>query len=276
MPELPEVETIRRDLLERLKGAELREISIRSLDYILKRGLAKSEFKNLARSKLSDILRRGKQIGFVLDQKALVFHLGLTGSLIFKEVSNSAQLHIEDHKHLILLLKFDRGILFFNDPRKFGNLRIIPAESLENYWNSSLGPDALYVTKDTFEAILKKGRGIIKKFLLDQKNISGLGNIYVDELLFRVKIHPERKVESLSLEEIEKLFTAMKELLEEAILLRGSSIRDYVDGTGSPGHFQTKHLVYGKRGKPCPRCSTPLKYINIQGRGTTFCPECQK
>lgn len=275
MPELPEVETIRRDLLERLKSALLKEVVVREPEYLSKRSIKKEDLINLRGAKLKDILRRGKQLAFILGESALIFHLGLTGSLIFKENTEFEILHSENIKHLILLLLFDNGTLLFRDLRKFGHLLLIPANSLKDHWENTLGPDALSVSKSSFEAILRRGKGQIKKFFLNQKNIAGLGNIYIDELLFRAKINPERKVESLSLDEIERLYVEMQDLLREAIFLRGSSIRDYVDGTGTPGLFQTKHLVYGKRGRPCPICGTLLEYKNLYGRGTTFCPTCQ-
>lgn len=276
MPELPEVETIKRDLLQRLSGAKLLEVEIRNPDFLTKRGLSLSSLQDLVGAKLTEIRRTGKQLALILNDKALIFHLGLTGSLVFKASSEASESEFPLEKHLIVILHFDRGTLLFSDIRKFGNLKILSAEELSDYWSKALGPDALYVSKDDFVSILKRGKGQIKKFLLDQKVLAGLGNIYVDELLFRARIHPERRVESLSSEDLERLYHEMKELLREAISLRGSSIRDYVDGTGTPGLFQTRHQVYGKRGMPCPICGTPLKFLNLHGRGTTFCPVCQK
>lgn len=271
MPELPEVETIKRDLKKYLLGAILKEVLIVNKNFLTKNKIELEELQNLKNSRLFELERRGKMLALIFEKRALIFHLGLTGALIFQPSPLFA-----DNKHLIFSLLFDSGILSFQDIRKFGKIWLIPKENLTNFWQTNLGPDALEITEEDFITLLKEGHGPIKALLLNQKKLAGLGNIYATELLFRAKIHPLRKAESLTPEERRTLYREMKALLQEAIALRGSSVRDYVDGLGQKGLFQEKHLVYGKRGKPCPLCQTPLEYIPLQGRGTTFCPQCQK
>jgi len=269
MPELPEVETIKRDLERLLKGSILRELKVFYEPLLKKGGLVPESLDRLIDKKLSQIERKGKYLLFNFEDVYLVFHLGLTGSLIFNgKVDNQNQ------KHLILKLDFEKGELLFFDVRKFGRIYLFKEEELKDFFKD-LGKDALEISLSDFRALLKAHHLKLKVLLLNQRLLSGLGNIYTDELLFRAKLHPERFSDTLNDEEIKRLYENMKALLKEAIDLRGSSIRDYVDGEGRRGAFQERHLVYGKRGKPCPNCGEPLHYKVIAQRGTTFCPKCQ-
>lgn len=272
MPELPEIETIRRDLERLLLHDKLLEVSVFDKDFISKRGPGNHELKTLISQDLTSIQRRGKILILKFSSKALLFHLGMTGALIYQKDHHP----LDGEKHLILNLSFKGGNLIFRDIRKFSRIWIIPNNSLYTWLDANLGPDALEISKEAFFNLMAKTNGRIKTILLDQKKIAGLGNIYADELLFRAKISPLRPANSLSSEELELLYEHMQALLREAIELRGSSIKDYVDGLGLKGFFQERHKVYGKRNLPCPECGNPLAFIIINSRGTTFCPSCQR
>jgi formamidopyrimidine-DNA glycosylase len=269
MPELPEVETIKRDLEKILTGAILKKIIPYNLRFLEKNNLSLQEFKSLEGERLNSFLRKGKFLALLFKEKALILHLGLTGSLLLNSKNSSPS------PHNIFSLIFDQGELLFRDPRKFGKVFLLSMDDLSTFLNH-LGVDALELTFEELKKILQGHRGRVKNLLLNQRIIAGLGNIYTDELLFRAKISPFRRGMELSEEEIYRLYQEMQSLLAEAIALRGSSIRDYVDSEGKKGRFQEKHLVYGKSGTPCPICQTILKRTIIAQRGTTYCPNCQK
>ena len=265
MPELPEVETIKRQLLPFLKGKSLKHLEC------LYPPLIKSEeipINKLLSRPLTFLKRHGKVLFMEFDELYLKLHLRLTGSLVIKRLP-------EKEKHLLAIFHFEGIKLFFYDVRRFSELKLLNKEGFFSEINS-LGKDALSITLEEFKSLFSMARRAVKALFLDQQVISGLGNIYTDEILFRAGIHPLRPANSLEEGEVIKLYQVMKETLKRAIKLRGSSVRDYVDAYGEKGLFQKEHLVYGKRGKPCPECGTPLSYTKILQRGTTFCPECQK
>ncbi len=270
MPELPEVETIRRDLRPSLLAARLEDLEVR-LPKLLRPGV--QDFRErLLGAKLRDIRRRGKLLIFDFGKNLMLVHLGLTGALIYRQKETGDG--YPPHTHLIF--SFDQGWVFYADLRQFGWLEALPADRLKDHpFYSSLGPDALGLSWETFQRRLAGRRRQIKALLLDQKVIAGLGNIYTDEALFRAGVHPRRSAASLSEEELRRLYEVLQEILERALVLRGSSVRNYVDGQGEEGRFQEEHLVYGRKGKPCPRCGTPLVYEVVAARGTTYCPHCQ-
>ncbi|MCS7278899.1 MAG: DNA-formamidopyrimidine glycosylase [Thermodesulfobacteriaceae bacterium] len=275
MPELPEVETIKRDLEKRLIGKKLLRIEIFQETFYKK--YFKDDFllklKTLLSQKIKEIRRKGKYLLLLLENKVLVFHLGVTGALILGNPKGGNPLF--NKKHLILTLEFDELSLFFIDIRKFGKVWILEKEKLEDHF-FFLGKDALEISFKEFKDLLLSKNRLIKSFLLDQRIISGLGNIYTDEILFRSRINPLRKTKNLSEEEIKRIYQNMQEVLVKAIELRGSSVKNYINGKGERGAFQEEHLVYGKRGSPCPICGNPLQYKKIAQRGTTFCSRCQR
>ena len=271
MPELPEVETIKRDLEKELTGAILKGVFIHNENFLKRHHLTKEDFKAIEEKAVEALERKGKFLSLLFEEKALIFHLGLTGTLIFNPVRKSSI----NLSHAVLSLYFDKGELLFRDMRKFGKVFLLSRKKLPEFF-AKIGLDALEISYEDFKRSIVNHRGNIKAFFLSQKYISGLGNIYTDELLFRARISPFRRGLDLSEEEILRLYQEMKTLLNEAIALRGSSIRDYVDGEGKRGHFQERHLVYGKAESPCPICQTPLKRTLIAQRGTTYCPNCQK
>lgn len=272
MPELPEVETIKRDLEKRLIKKSITEIIIHNPSFLHKNKINIQELLNLKGNKIDAIERRGKYLLFNFGKKWLIIHLGLTGSLILKEGINGL---LNCQKHCLITLIFNTYSLTFRDVRKFGKVLLLESTHMDEFFKN-LGEDALTISYENFLKLISQFRGTLKAFFLNQKYVAGLGNIYTDELLFRAKISPLRKTHELTSEEIVHLYKCLKDLLKEAITLRGSSIRDYVDGLGNPGKFQEKHLVYGKAGNPCPNCGNLLKYMKILQRGTTFCQNCQR
>lgn len=272
MPELPEVETIKRDLEKRIVKEVLSEIMIHNPLFLQKNKITPQDLFSLKGQLISSVERRGKYLLLNYEKKCLIFHLGLTGSLILKKNLESP---LKVTKHCLFTLFFKTYSLTFRDIRKFGKIFLLERYKIDFFFKS-LGEDALTISYENFFKLLSQHKGNLKAFFLNQKYLAGLGNIYTDELLFRTKISPFRKTTELTLDEVKLLYHNLKNLLQEAINLRGSSVKDYIDGLGHPGKFQEKHLVYRKAGHPCPNCGNLLKYVKIHQRGTTFCPYCQK
>ena len=207
------------------------------------------------------VRRHGKQILIELDRGFIHVKLGMTGALL---VNGS------HGPHTRAVLQFDDGSrLLYNDIRQFGSLRLIDAAP------GGLGPDPFDLTAAVFATRLRARRGSLKPLLLNQSFLRGLGNIYVDEALYRAGLHPLARAERIKRARAEGLHTAIVALLEEAIAHRGSSISDYVDAAGARGSFQKLHRVYGKEGEPCQHCGDPIRRIVVAQRGTHFCPHCQ-
>lgn len=275
MPELPEVETVARGLDQRIAGDTIESVWLGSKPEPLKSPAAEIEAALQSRT-ISRVRRVGKHIVFDLEATAKhkrhsstiasqwIVHLGMTGSL---RVSAPEQ-EIEKHTHAILKLSSGRELRFI-DPRRFGRLSVI--EKFE-----APGLEPLQISFEDFAALFRGRKTPIKSALLNQKLLSGVGNIYADEALFRAGIRPRRRAASLSRDELKRLHAALKKVLNEAIRLGGSSISDYVDADGEEGFFQLKHRVYGREGKPCLVCKTPIKRIVIAGRSSHYCPHCQK
>jgi len=288
MPELPEVETIRRDLEERVIGKKITAIKI--LDKKL--GETKSFAHILIGNKIIKIDRVGKLLIFALKSgKFLLIHLKMTGQLIFmvgnkifagghslgekslaEEIGGSLP-----NKYTRLIISFDgRHQLFFNDLRRFGYAKIVSAAELakikEGYGIEPLRKD---FTLENFKKALS-GKKNIKAAFLDQAKISGIGNIYADEILFAARIRPSRRVDSLKPAEIENIFSAAGRVIKKAIAHRGTTFSNYVDGSGRQGNFVRFLQVYGRKGEKCQVCGQPIKVVKIAGRSTHFCPHCQK
>src|SRR3989338_4543166 len=249
MPELPEVETIRRQLREKIVGKKLD-------------GPPAGE----AGKKIVDVRRRAKILIIDFsDGSSLIFHLKLTGQLIFNG---------ESSKHTRHIFKFDDGSrLVFNDIRKFGWWKYVKSsKDIEK----KFGPEALEVDLKTFKEVLKKSPNAkIKPLLMDQKVIAGIGNIYSDEILFTAKVQPVRSIKTLKPEEIGAIWSNIGRILKLAIKNRGTSERDYIDALGKKGDYLKYLKVYRKEGQKCPRCSGVIKRIKIGGRSAHFCPKCQ-
>jgi formamidopyrimidine-DNA glycosylase len=299
MPELPEVETIARGLAKRVTGDVIESVWLGSKPEPLK-STAADIIATLERKQIADVRRVGKHIVFDLeaDQNHMarapspaqagggadrrrsrradksvrpaetpaqwIVHLGMTGRMLVCE----PDAEVEKHTHAMVRLASGRELRFV-DPRRFGRLSIA-------HEFRAPGSEPLEVALERFVSLFRGRKTPIKNALLNQKLLSGVGNIYADESLFRAGIRPKRRAASLNSESLRKLYLSVQEVLKEAIELGGSSISDYVDAEGEEGFFQLQHRVYGREGEPCLVCKTPIKRVVIAGRSSHYCPRCQK
>jgi len=266
MPELPEVETIKRGLGKAILGKKITAVCVHNPKIIREPAVEKFK-KGLTGARIKNILRKAKVLILELSNgKSLVIHLKMTGQLVYpgNGKASRASFRLSDGK-----------TLDFNDQRLFAELRLL------NDWHSlkfiqGLGPEPFNISPAQFKNMLAKKKTRIKPLLMDQSFISGIGNLYAAEALFRAKIHPERPALSLSEKEKELLFEEIKDTLNEAIQHKGSSLDQYVQLSGRPGDYVKYHKVYDRKGKACLVCKTPIKRTALGGRGTYFCPKCQK
>jgi len=266
MPELPEVETVKRGLEKVALGKKITEVRIHNPAVI--RQPAPAKFKaGLTGARIKNILRRAKVLILELDNgRSLVIHLKMTGQLVYPGNGKSSR---------VSFLLSGGKLLDFNDQRLFAELRLLDDwRSLKFIQN--LGPEPFDLSEGEFKKMLSLKKAKIKPLLLDQTFISGIGNLYAAEVLFRSRIHPERPAASLSDKEKEILFKEIKDTLKEAIQHKGSSVDQYVQLSGKPGDYAKFHKVYDRQGQPCLVCKTPIKRISLGGRGTYFCPRCQR
>ena len=269
MPELPEVETVRRTLLP-LCGDRIVEVVVR--EPRLRQPVAPQLPSQLTDRLVREIRRRGKYLLFSLsDDQTLLAHLGMTGSLVIVDPDYQP----EKHDHVILAMASQRRLVF-NDPRRFGLLKVGMEQSFSEL--AHLGPDPLTSLPDaeSLRALFRGRKRSIKDTLMDQQRLVGIGNIYANEILFRAGIRPRRPATRISRLEIERLRAAILEVLEEAVSLGGSSISDYRDGSGKPGYFQMQHRVYDRDGSPCRSCGTEIRRVVLGGRSTFYCVRCQR
>ena len=278
MPELPEVETIRFGLQKYLVGHKIQDVKV------LNPKSFEGSAKQILGSKIIKISRYGK--GLVIDfenKKSLAIHIKMTGQLIYIDKSIK-EVDIEKvgelpGKHTRVIFKLDRdATLFFNDIRKFGWMKVVPSSEVTNLsFFKTLGPEPFRdLTKDLFYETVKKSNLTIKVLIMDQKKIAGVGNIYACDALFMAKINPKRKAKTLSKNEASDLYKAILKVMEKSIKLGGSSEQNYVNALGNSGSYQRHTLVYGKKGEKCKICKSEIKRIVLGGRGTFFCPKCQK
>ncbi len=286
MPELPEVETIRRGLDPHLTGRVIEGVKVETPKQFI------GDPRTLAGVGISKTDRRGKLLIFHLDDgRFLTIHLKMTGQLLWKGIGGEsvmgghpAQSYIDElpNKHTRMTFSFtDGSVMYFNDLRKFGFAELMgPEEFKVHGFLGRLGPEPLgsdFNATYLQERLSKAKSAVIKSFLLDQAHIAGIGNIYADESLFRAGIHPERRAGSLSSEEVETLALAITDTLELALKHGGSSERDYVNSIGEKGTYLKVANVYRKTGLPCPRCpGYEIRRIKVGGRSTHFCTNCQK
>lgn len=268
MPELPEVETVVRSVAPDITGKTI--VSAAVFSHRVTRGDHAATVAGLTGSTVEHVGRRGKQILIRLDRGLLYVHLGMTGRLLWIPVSGD---RVFTGRHLRATLYFDDGTLYYDDPRMFGRFELY-ADSPESL--TSVGPDALTVSLEEFAERLRRHRGSIKAVLLNQRFLSGVGNIYADELLFASNVHPRAQVRRLSTKRVQRMHGHLLEILAAAVSHNGSSISNYVDSGGNKGSFQQHHLVYGHAGRPCPRCGTAIRRIVVGQRGTHYCPRCQR
>ncbi|CUB27361.1 Formamidopyrimidine-DNA glycosylase [Bacillus subtilis] len=274
VPELPEVETVRRTLTGLVKGKTIKSVEIRWPN-IIKRPAEPEEFaRKLAGETIQSIGRRGKFLLFHLDHYVMVSHLRMEG----KYGLHQAEEPDDKHVHVIFTMT-DGTQLRYRDVRKFGTMHLFkPGEEAGELPLSQLGPepDAEEFTSAYLKERLAKTNRAVKTALLDQKTVVGLGNIYVDEALFRAGVHPETKANQLTDKTIKTLHAEIKNTLQEAIDAGGSTVRSYINSQGEIGMFQLQHFVYGKKDEPCKKCGTMISKIIVGGRGTHFCANCQK
>jgi formamidopyrimidine-DNA glycosylase len=290
VPELPEVETIARGLNNRVAGDVIQSVWLGSKPEPLK-SPAREIVATLESKRIAGVRRVGKHIVFDLenggrnsstkarvehkdararmpaptsDKAQWIVHLGMTGRMLVCPPGEK----IEKHTHAVAKLSSGRELRFV-DPRRFGRL------SVSNSFEAP-GSEPLQVDLPRFESLFRGRKTPIKSALLNQKLLSGVGNIYADESLFRARVRPRRRAASLTRDELGRLYQAVREVLKEAIALGGSSISDYVNSDGEEGFFQLQHRVYGREGEPCLVCRTPVKRVVIAGRSAHYCPKCQK
>jgi formamidopyrimidine-DNA glycosylase len=268
LPELPEVETVRRDLAALVAGAAVADVAVHG-----RRSTRRHpETFVLSGRTLSSFERRGKYllVGLAPGTDVLVIHLRMSGQLLVCSPSTP----LPKHAHVVITLTDGREIRFV-DPRTFGELFVTSRDLPEL---AALGPDALTLDLAQFTAVLARRRARLKPLLLDQRAIAGIGNIYSDEILWRAKLRWSRPANDLRRGEVGRLHAAMGGVLAEAIERRGSSLRDgqYVDVAGRSGTFQDHHAVYDRRGAPCPRCGRPIERITVAQRSHYWCRRCQR
>lgn len=270
MPELPEVETVARGLRDSLIGRTIAGVQVdwpRSIAFPSPDAFA----KRVAGRRVQMVGRRGKYVIIGLDVAYLLIHLKMSGRLRVVERDEPAD------KHVHVAFGLDNGTeLRFQDVRKFGRVYLVDEVSEVT---SHLGPEPLSdeFSLDLFRRILERRSGRLKSLLLNQEFLAGLGNIYADEALFAARLHPLRKADSLSPDEQENLYHAIRTVLRQAVASRGTTLTDggYTDTDGQSGTYQAQITVYGQTGEPCPRCKTPIERIVLGGRSSHFCPHCQ-
>ncbi len=271
MPELPEVETIRRDLTKLIVGKKILNLTTDSPKQVQPSLVAVK--KAVVGVTIKEIKRRAKLLQiFLSNGKILVVHLKLTGRLLVRK-KESPQ---DDWQHVVISLSDDRE-LRLADLRKFGWIKLVEDKKDLVKLLAGFGPEPLDdLDFQAFQDILSSSRRAVKLVLLDQQKISGIGNIYTNEALFLAKIDPRRSANQVTEKEARKLFQAIEKVLQEGIKYRGASDQYYLDALGHKGSYQDHFLVYGRTGKPCFQCHGEIKRIKIGGRGTFYCPRCQQ
>lgn len=270
MPELPEVETVANGLQKRVAGDRIDSVWLGNKPEPLKSRPA-DIVRTLEGAKIESVRRVGKHIVFDLHRNGAaasgqwIVHLGMTGRMLVADPA----LDVPKHTHLVARLASGRELRFV-DPRRFGRLEV------RHDRFSGPGAEPLSISPEDFARLFHRSKAPIKAALLNQRLLAGVGNIYADESLFRASVRPRRRAHTLTRDELKKLHAAVQQVLREAITAGGSSVSDYVDADGEKGFFQFQHRAYGREGQPCLVCKTPIKKIVVAGRGTHYCPRCQR
>ena len=278
--ELPEVEVMRRDLEKDVVGRRIKAAEVKSsrnaMRVIRRHGKRKDFTSRLEGRKLTKVERRGKYLLLHLDSgDALVTHFGMSGQF----QRGNGRVVIEPHTHVVLTFQ-QGGDLRFIDPRTFGEMFVTSADELgkvKELQHIAIDPLDQVFTWPTFQYLLAQRGAKMKQLLMDQKFISGLGNIYSDEVLFAAGIRYDRLSDTLSSQEVRRLYRAIQETVQDAIKMRGTTLDDeaYVDLFGKPGEYQGELKVYGREGEPCRRCRTPVQTVKVSQRTSYLCPQCQ-
>jgi formamidopyrimidine-DNA glycosylase len=280
MPELPEVETVVRGLRLSLPGRTIVDVRLGKADFIDDPAALAD---GLPGRRISEVLRLGKFICIALEpgkefsgvagatggRLNFIVHLGMTGQLTVKGAGEP----LKSHTHCFFALD-DGQEIRYRDIRRFGRMLVVPETGMQEFLGH-LGKEPLEIGAEEFTQEFSSRRARVKALLLDQRVLRGVGNIYADESLFRARVHPARIAASLGKKQLLALHRAVREVLEEAIRSRGSSVSDYVDAKGKRGKFQQEHRVYQRTGKPCVRCRAKIRRIIVGGRSSHFCPRCQ-
>lgn len=279
MPELPEVETIKSDLKKEVLHKKIVGIEV-NLPRIIKFPTIEQFKAGLKGKFIGGVKRRGKYIQCFLDSgDCLIFHLGMSGLLLYQKKNESINSKIkQQHNHLFFFFE-DGSQMIYNDIRQFGKIWLIKAnEELPEIKSLGWEPLEESFTFQEFAGIIHNKKGNIKSLLMNQKNIAGIGNIYACEVLFTAGIHPLRQGNSLTDNELRKLYLSIRSTLTRAVQARGMTLEDesYRDLMGEPGNYKEEVLIYGKRKGNCPACGQPLSVIRIESRSTFLCPICQK
>jgi formamidopyrimidine-DNA glycosylase len=278
--ELPEVEVMRRDLEKDVVGRRVKTAEVKSsrnaMRVIRRHGKRKDFTSRLEGRKLTKVERRGKYVLVHLDSgDVMVTHFGMSGQF----QRGNGRVVIEPHTHVVLTFQ-QGGDLRFIDPRTFGEMFVTDGDDIgkvKELQHIAIDPLDQVFTWPTFQYLLAERAAKMKQLLMDQKFISGLGNIYSDEVLFAAGLRYDRISDTLSSQEVRRLYRAIQETLQEAIKLRGTTLEDeaYVDLFGKPGEYQAELKVYGREGEPCRRCRTPIQTVKVSQRTSYFCPQCQ-
>jgi formamidopyrimidine-DNA glycosylase len=274
MPELPEVETIRLALEPHVVGRTFERVEI--LDPRLVRPFEPVAVgAELEGERVAALERRGKYLIVRFESgRVLLIHLRMTGSL-----RHAAGMELDDDPYRRAVVKLDDGSdVAYRDVRRFGTWHLLEPDEVDDYLGRRLGREPLQrsFTATRLREQLANRRAPLKAALLDQRTVAGLGNIYVDEALWRARLHPLREAGTLDDDELRRLTTAIRQALRAGIARQGASLRDYSTPDGSRGRAQDDFRVYGRAGEPCPRCGTPIDKIRAGGRGTWYCPNCQR
>ena len=277
MPELPEVETVARGLQREIAGRSILSVTVGKSDFIDDPALLEKE---LPGRKIRAVERYGKFLLLRLanrekaeapePESALLVHLGMTGLLMPRPPREPPL----KHTHVVMQLDDGRELRYI-DARRFGRMAYLSGEALQTELRR-FGEDPLETRLEEFTQSIHRRRARIKALLLDQHVLRGVGNIYADESLWKAKIHPAHLGARLKPAQLAELYRALQEVLRKAIVLRGSSISDFLDAEGVPGDYQRHHRVYDREGKGCVRCKTPIRRVIVAGRSSYFCPQCQK
>ena len=271
MPELPEVEEVRRSLEPHLLHVPIDAVRVCRRDFLVECG---GKVQTLAGRAITRTIRHGKKLFCVSqdDSATLLFHLGMSGRIDCVPAASP----VLKHTHFVLELTGKTEVRF-RDPRRFGGVWFYPslAAALKNEVEGKMGPDALNL-KTSHLAHWKKSRGRLKQRLLAQRDVAGLGNIYVDEALWMSRLHPLQNVSRIQPEQLAALVAAIGKVLRQSIASGGTTLRDYRNVADQPGRFALKLQAYGQSGKPCRRCGATLHQSQVAGRTTVFCPVCQR
>lgn len=272
MPELPEVETVVRDLRPHLTGCRIASVEVGKKK--LRRPWSAAWNTLIVGQTIREVRRRGKWIVMALEPpQSLLAHLGMTGQLTVAPATEPRA----NHTHVVLGLDGAGQELRFRDSRRFGSMTLFPDDaSLERFFETAkLGPEPFDLDAKSWPPRIATTKRNLKAVLLDQRVVSGVGNIYADEMLWLARLHPGRIARTLTRTEANRLRRVMVEVLTRAIERRGSTIRDYVGGSGLKGGYQEEFRVYGRTGKPCPRCRAAIVETRLAGRSSHYCPKCQ-